>query len=138
MKLSFPTVEAALAFLGGRLPAAPPQQDAPPTTPVPTGKGKQKPAATEPGATQAAAPATQPSESPTPAPVAPPAEIPVMDYAKTGLAEKISKAADKDRAATVALLGNYGVKRGPDLKPEQFAAFGIDLDKLLAADAALA
>lgn len=64
-----------------------------------------------------------------------PAEKPKADaptYEKSGLPEKIKAAVGKDKAGVVALLKEFGVSKGPELKPDQFAAFGEKIDALLA------
>lgn len=62
---------------------------------------------------------------------APKADAPT--YEKSGLPEKIKTAVGKDKAGVVALLKEFGVAKGPELKPEQFAAFGEKIDALLGA-----
>jgi hypothetical protein len=133
VKMTFPNQEALADFFAARKAAQLSEQsNAQAPAPAPTSGKSKKAADTELGATQAAAPATQPSASPSPSTPA------VVDYTKTGLPEKIAAAAAKDRTATVALLTKFGVKKGPELKPEQFAEFGVEVDKLLAAEGALA
>lgn len=39
---------------------------------------------------------------------------------------------DKGREPTIALMARYGVTKGPDLKPTQFAEFIADVDAILA------
>lgn len=114
-----------------------------PTTAAPT------PAATEKAATPKADPKKETGGSPassSAAPAASPASAepkadaaekatPKADaptYEKSGLPEKIKAAVGKDKAGVVALLKEFGVTKGPELKPEQFAAFGEKIDALLA------
>jgi hypothetical protein len=46
--------------------------------------------------------------------------------------EAIQKLVAKDRAATIALLAKFGVKKGGELKPEQLAAFLAEATAALA------
>lgn len=114
-----------------------------PTTAAPTPAAPEKAAATkaepkkETAGTQAsssAAPAASPASAEPKADVAekpaPKADAPT--YEKSGLPEKIKAAVGKDKAGVVALLKEFGVTKGPELKPEQFAAFGEKIDALLA------
>ena len=43
-------------------------------------------------------------------------------------------AKEKGREATTALLQRHGVAKGPDLKPEQFAEFIADAEKVMAGE----
>lgn len=114
-----------------------------PTTAAPT------PAATEKAATPKADPKKETGGSPassSAAPAASPASAepkadaaekatPKADaptYEKSGLPEKIKAAVGKDKAGVVALLKEFGVSKGPELKPDQFVAFGEKIDALLA------
>ena len=85
-------------------------------------------------ASSSAAPAASPASAEPKADVAekpaPKADAPT--YEKSGLPEKIKAAVGKDKAGVVALLKEFGVTKGPELKPEQFAAFGEKIDALLA------
>lgn len=86
------------------------------------------------GAPTTAAPAASPSPAEPKADAAekatPKADAPT--YEKSGLPEKIKAAVGKDKAGVVALLKEFGVAKGPELKPDQFAAFGEKIDALLA------
>ena len=115
-----------------------------PTTAAPTPAATEKAATTakaetkkETGGTPAsssAAPAASPASAEPKADAAekatPKADAPT--YEKSGLPEKIKTAVGKDKAGVVALLKEFGVTKGPELKPEQFAAFGEKIDALLA------
>lgn len=91
---------------------------------------------------QAPAPAVPPHKVPAPpkpaepAAAAKPAATPAGDapvpYEKSGIPERIQKLVAKDRSAAVALLGEFGVKKGVELKPEQFADFAARCDAALA------
>ena len=85
-------------------------------------------------ASSSAAPAASPASAEPKADAAekatPKADAPT--YEKSGLPEKIKAAVGKDKAGVVALLKEFGVTKGPELKPEQFAAFGEKIDALLA------
>lgn len=113
-----------------------------PTTAAPTPAATEKAATTakaetkkETGGTPAsssAAPAASPASA---EPKADAVEKPKADaptYEKSGLPEKIKAAVGKDKAGVVALLKEFGVSKGPELKPDQFAAFGEKIDALLA------
>ncbi len=132
LKLVFASVQEAanaLARLGAPTTAAP--------APAATEKAATAKAADkkETGGTPASSSAA-PAASPSPAePKADAAEKPKADaptYEKSGLPEKIKAAVGKDKAGVVALLKEFGVSKGPELKPEQFAAFGEKIDALLA------
>lgn len=64
----------------------------------------------------------------------------VTDYLKTGIPDKIAAyLGEKDaagyadrRASVVALLTSFSVKKGPELKAEQFAEFESKLDAIVA------
>lgn len=114
-----------------------------PTTAAPTPAAPEKAATAkaetkkETGGTPAsssAAPAASPASAEPKADAAekaaPKADAPA--YEKSGLPEKIKAAVGKDKAGVVALLKEFGVTKGPELKPEQFAAFGEKIDALLA------
>ena len=115
-----------------------------PTTAAPTPAATEKAATTakaetkkETGGTPAsssAAPAASPASAEPKADAAekatPKADAPT--YEKSGLPEKIKTAVGKDKAGVVALLKEFGVSKGPELKPDQFAAFGEKIDALLA------
>lgn len=67
----------------------------------------------------------------------------VTDYLKTGISDKMASYLGEkptvgyaDRRATiVALLNSFNVKKGPELKPEQFAEFEAAITKLSAGNA---
>ena len=114
-----------------------------PTTAAPTPAAPEKAATAkaetkkETGGTPAsssAAPAASPASAEPKADAAekatPKADAPT--YEKSGLPEKIKAAVGKDKAGVIALLKEFGVAKGPELKPEQFAAFGEKIDALLA------
>lgn len=114
-----------------------------PTTAAPTPAATEKAATTkaepkkETGGTPAsssAAPAASPASAEPKADAAekatPKADAPT--YEKSGLPEKIKAAVGKDKAGVVALLKEFGVSKGPELKPDQFVAFGEKIDALLA------
>lgn len=134
IELVFASVQEAanaLAKLGAPTTAAP--------TPAATEKAATAKAETkkETGGTPAsssAAPAASPASAEPKADAAekatPKADAPT--YEKSGLPEKIKAAVGKDKAGVVALLKEFGVTKGPELKPEQFAAFGEKIDALLA------
>ena len=85
-------------------------------------------------ASSSAAPAASPASAEPKAEAAekPAAKADAPTYEKSGLPEKIKTAVGKDKAGVVALLKEFGVSKGPELKPEQFAAFGEKIDALLA------
>lgn len=129
IKFTFTTIAEAAAFMAQHNAEAPGK----PIPEVAVVKPSPKP---KPEATAPAAPAETPAASPPTAATAPaaapasPAAEPVT-YEKSGLAVKINEAVKKDKAAVVALLAEFGVKRGPDLKAGDFAAFGEKIDALL-------
>lgn len=134
IKFTFATMQEAADFMSNRAqPAEAPGKPTPEVTVKPAEKPSTK---TKPEVTARAEPAATPAVSQPTAEVvqtaapASPATEPVT-YEKSGLAVKISQAAQKDKAAVVALLAEFGVKKGPELKPDQFDAFGAKIDALL-------
>jgi len=132
IELVFASVQEAanaLAKLGAPTTAAP--------APAATEKAATTKAEPETGgspASSSAAPAASPASAEPKADAAekatPKADAPT--YEKSGLPEKIKAAVGKDKAGVVALLKEFGVSKGPELKPDQFAAFGEKIDALLA------
>ena len=134
LKLVFASVQEAanaLAKLGAPTTAAPtpaaPEKAA-------TAKAETKKETGGTPASSSAAPAASPASAEPKADAAekatPKADAPT--YEKSGLPEKIKTAVGKDKAGVVALLKEFGVSKGPELKPDQFAAFGEKIDALLA------
>lgn len=134
LKLVFASVQEAanaLAKLGAPTTAAPtpaaPEKAA-------TAKAETKKETGGTPASSSAAPAASPASAEPKADAAekatPKADAPT--YEKSGLPEKIKAAVGKDKAGVVALLKEFGVSKGPELKPDQFAAFGEKIDALLA------
>ena len=76
------------------------------------------------------APSSPTASAPAPAPAAPA----VKEYEKTKLPDLIRAAAAKDKAATVATLAKFGVKKGTELKPEQFDDFEVAIKPLAEAE----
>ena len=134
LKLVFASVQEAanaLARLGAPTTAAP----APAATEkAATTKAEPKKETGGTPASSSAAPAASPSPAEPKADAAekatPKADAPT--YEKSGLPEKIKAAVGKDKAGVVALLKEFGVSKGPELKPDQFVAFGEKIDALLA------
>ena len=54
------------------------------------------------------------------------------------IAQKIADLVKKDRAAAVALLTKFGVKKGPELTEAQWPAFDAEVTAALAAESSLA
>lgn len=134
LKLVFASVQEAanaLAKLGAPTTAAPtpaaPEKAA-------TAKAETKKETGGTPASSSAAPAASPASAEPKADAAekatPKADAPT--YEKSGLPEKIKTAVGKDKAGVVALLKEFGVSKGPELKPDQFVAFGEKIDALLA------
>ena len=117
IELTFANIDEATAFLAGKAstPAA-----APAVSPKPKAETTAK---KEPAAAEKPAADTKPSAD---------AAQTVVPYEKTGLPEKIAACVKKDRDGVVALLAEFGAKKGSELKPEQYAAFGEKIDALLA------
>lgn len=127
LTMTFASEAEAVTFLSGKYLGGtlPPQTEA------------AKP--TKPAATAASAPSPSPAvAAPTPAAPAAAPTPPAGDapdegaYKKSGIPERIQKLVAKDRAAAVALLGEFGVKKGGELKVSQFEAFAARADALLA------
>jgi hypothetical protein len=121
----------ALAKLGAPTTAAP-TPAAPEKAATPKAETKKETGGTP--ASSSAAPAASPASAEPKADAAekatPKADAPT--YEKSGLPEKIKAAVGKDKAGVVALLKEFGVSKGPELKPDQFVAFGEKIDALLA------
>ena len=132
LKLVFASVQEAanaLARLGAPTTAAP-TPAAPEKAATTKAESKKESAGTQASSSAAAAASPAPAESK--AAAAEPAKADVPTYEKSGLPEKIKAAVGKDKAGVVALLKEFGVSKGPELKPEQFAAFGEKIDARLA------
>ena len=134
IELVFASVQEAanaLAKLGAPTTAAP-TPAAPEKAATPKAETKKETGGTP--ASSSAAPAASPASAEPKADAAekatPKADAPT--YEKSGLPEKIKAAVGKDKAGVVALLKEFGVSKGPELKPDQFAAFGEKIDALLA------
>lgn len=135
LKLVFASVQEAanaLAKLGAPTTAAPAAtKPEPAATPAAPKETKAKETAGTPASSSAAAAASPASAEPKAAAAEKPADTPT--YEKSGLPEKIKTAVGKDKAGVIALLKEFGVAKGPELKPEQFAAFGEKIDALIGA-----
>ncbi len=132
LKLVFASVQEAanaLAKLGAPTTAAP-TPAAPEKAATAKAEPKKESAGTQASSSAAPAASPAPAESKADAAEKPKADVPT--YEKSGLPEKIKTAVGKDKAGVVALLKEFGVSKGPELKPEQFAAFGEKIDALLA------
>ena len=117
IELTFASIDEATAFLAGKT-------SAPAATPAASPKPKAETTAKkEPAAAATPAADTKPSADTAPT---------AVPYEKTGLPEKIAACVKKDRDGVVALLAEFGAKKGSELKPEQYAAFGEKIDALLA------
>ncbi|HRT30745.1 MAG TPA: hypothetical protein P5527_13205 [Kiritimatiellia bacterium] len=134
IELVFASVQEAanaLAKLGAPTTAAP-TPAAPEKAATPKADPKKETGGSP--ASSSAAPAASPASAEPKADAAekatPKADAPT--YEKSGLPEKIKAAVGKDKAGVVALLKEFGVSKGPELKPDQFAAFGEKIDALLA------
>lgn len=128
LKISFATAAAlaeAVAKLAGTVPAA--TEAAAPAKPDPKPKAEKT---AEKTAEKPAAPAPAPAADTKPSADTAQTAVP---YEKTGLPEKIAACVKKDRDGVVALLAEFGAKKGSELKAEQYAAFGEKIDALLAA-----
>ena len=155
LKLTFASTDDAIAFLAhrsaiagatGQVAQPDPALAAETTKPGKPAKTEVA-AATKPSANEqkkdekAAAPVTPATDA---KPAA--AEAKTVKYEDTGIAEKIAaalgdKAAEgyaERRTAVVALLTEFGVKKGPELKPEQYESFTARINALLQPEDALA
>lgn len=68
-------------------------------------------------------------ETPKAAEPAPVAETPAIEY--KAVADAITRLVAKDRAKAVDILAGFGVKRGPDLKQEQWGDALVQLQAAL-------
>lgn len=139
LTFNFATAALAAAFLasveGATGKDAPTAGATPAASPPSAGKGK-KDATT-------AAPATQSTKSDTPpasSAQGPAASAEMTEeqrkalYEKMKIGERIQKCATDAtlKPKVIELLAKYGVKRGPELKADQYDAFSVELDALLA------
>lgn len=134
LKLVFASVQEAadaLAKLGAPTTAAP-TPAAPEKAATPKAEPEKESAGAPASSSAAAAASPAPAESKADATEKPAPKADAPTYEKSGLPEKIKNAVGKDKAGVVALLKEFGVSKGPELKPEQFAAFGEKIDALLA------
>lgn len=135
LKLVFASAQEAanaLAKLGAPTTAAPAAtKPEPAATPVKDTPKTKETTGTPASSSAAPAAAPAPAESKAAAAETPKADTPT--YEKSGLPEKIKTAVGKDKAGVIALLKEFGVAKGPELKPEQFAAFGEKIDALIGA-----
>lgn len=144
LTFNFATADEALAFLShdkaSHLVAAPSTEAAAPPAVKEPAKGKGKSASTEataPGPSPVVATKATESAASVPAPSPAPQAEPVA-YEKTGIPEafaeylggKESTGYAQRRLNVIDLLKAFGVARGPELKPTQFADFKVALDKL--------
>ena len=134
IELVFASVQEAanaLAKLGAPTTAAP-TPAAPEKAATPKADPKKETGGSP--ASSSAAPAASPASAEPKADAAekPAAKADAPTYEKSGLPEKIKTAVGKDKAGVVALLKEFGVSKGPELKPDQFVAFGEKIDALLA------
>ena len=118
IELTFANIDEATAFLASKA-----------STPAAAPAASPKPKAEKPASEKPAAPAPAPAADTKPSADTAPTAVP---YEKTGLPEKIAACVKKDRDGVVALLAEFGAKKGSELKPEQYAAFGEKIDALLA------
>lgn len=128
------------AILSLKAETAPATKDIAAPAPTPDAKAEgtkaKKLAAAEKSA--ASAPPATPKETAPPAASETKAPAAPDTYEKTGLGEKIAAfLGEKEapgyaerRAGLVTLLTQFSVKKGPELKPDQFAAFGEAFEKL--------
>lgn len=133
IELVFASVQEAanaLAKLGAPTTAAPAPAAAEKAATTAKAETKKETGGTPASSSAAAAASPAPAESKADAAEKPKADVPT--YEKSGLPEKIKTAVGKDKAGVVALLKEFGVSKGPELKPDQFAAFGEKIDALLA------
>ena len=124
IELTFANIDEATAFLAGKVS---PKTDTPAK---PDPKPDPKPKAETTAKKETAAPAPAPAADTKPSADTAPTAVP---YEKTGLPEKIAACVKKDRDGVVALLAEFGAKKGSELKAEQYAAFGEKIDALLGA-----
>lgn len=119
----------ALAKLGAPTTPAPAAAPAQPVKSEKAAEPKKETGGTPASSSAAAAASLSPAEPKADAAEKPKADAPT--YEKSGLPEKIKTAVGKDKAGVIALLKEFGVAKGPELKPEQFAAFGEKIDALI-------
>ncbi len=126
--LTFASEAEAAAFLSGK----PADKEAKPPAgkPAKTEAPAASPSSAAPAPTPTAAPAAAPTPAASPSPA--PAADTGGDYLKSGIPELIQQHVAKDRAAAIALLGKFGVKKGAELKPAQFAEFKTAIEAALA------
>lgn len=130
IQFEFATAQEAANFLAKHAPTteAPGKPD---TSKAAATTAKTTPAASA-GSSSAGASSTAGAASPkeTEKKADPKPDVPT--YEKSGIPEKIKAAVDKDKPGVIKLLGEFGVKKGGELKPEQFTDFTAKIDALLA------
>lgn len=84
------------------------------------------PAAGKPATTGKLADSSPTASAPVPAPAAPAAP----KYEESGIPELIKDRAAKNKVAVVALLAEFGAKKGTELKSEQYADFKAKIEKI--------
>lgn len=119
---TFASEQEALDFLAGRNPEKGDK---------PAGKSAPKEAA---AASSPSADKKEPAKTAAPAKDPAPAEAKPVAYADSGLPMMIKDAVGRDREGVVALLKEFGVSKGGDLKPEQFDAFKAKIVKVGVSD----
>lgn len=129
---NFDTAAQAAAFLQDfDSPAGDAGTGAPAGDKRPRGRPRKEvaPVAADPTPAAAApAPTAAPAATPTPAPTAAPAPAAVPFAA---LVDPLTKLADTDLDAALAILGKYGVKTARELKPEQFGSVLAEVNAAL-------
>jgi hypothetical protein len=129
--MTFASEAEAAAFLGGATKTSPSEvKDPKPGKPAKTETPAVSPSSAAPTPAPTAAPAAAPTPAPSPSPAA--AADTGGDYLKSGIPELIQQYVAKDRAGAIALLGKFNVKKGAELKPEQFAEFKTAIEAALA------
>ena len=144
LEMSFDTVEEMLAVFQGKIlpTSAAAMEVAPAPVKAEAPKAPKQPKAEKPAATQPASETVTPAPAPEPAASAPaaashsePAEPApatpapaVNDYAPVGAA--ITRLVnDGQRDKVLEALAKFGAKKGPELKPEQYADFMQEISK---------
>lgn len=117
------------AVLGQAQPAGEAAAPSPKSSPAPRAPGPRTAAAEGAAAPEKTADASAPTAAP--AEVQPPASTAAADPAAPvtygQVAAAMTAAVKIDRAKVLAALAKFGAKKGPDLKPEQYADFLVEL-----------
>lgn len=135
LKFTFDNIEAAQAFLAGKIAGTPTAPvavaAAPAAAPTPAPAAEQKPEKKKGAAKNATPPAPEPAPAPTPTPATEPTAL-TPEHVRAALL-KVSDKFGADGFSKVAeVLAPFGIQKVKDIKPEQYAEVVAAAEKLAA------